>query len=62
MFYLRFLDINCAVVAAKRAFPQWSTLSVVERSNYLVAIANEIEVRQDEIARMEVLLYSLFEV
>jgi aminomuconate-semialdehyde/2-hydroxymuconate-6-semialdehyde dehydrogenase len=46
-------DIESAVESAKKAFPVWSALSAEERSRILMKIADGIEVRQDEFARLE---------
>jgi aminomuconate-semialdehyde/2-hydroxymuconate-6-semialdehyde dehydrogenase len=46
-------DIDAAVAAARRAFPSWSHRSVEERSRYLLALADAIEARRDELARAE---------
>jgi len=44
-------DIDDAVAAADRAFAGWAKLSPHERANYLCRLAEEIEVRADEIAQ-----------
>lgn len=46
-------DVNKAVIAAKKAFPAWSTLSINERSAYLIKIADVIESQLDELAMAE---------
>jgi aminomuconate-semialdehyde/2-hydroxymuconate-6-semialdehyde dehydrogenase len=46
-------DVETAVEAARRAFPAWSGLPVEERSRLLVAIADRIEARLEELARAE---------
>ena len=46
-------DVEQAVEAARRAFPAWSGLPVEERSRLLVAIADRIEARLEELARAE---------
>ncbi len=47
-------DVEAAVIAATNAFPSWSKLTAQERSNYLNAIANEIENNLQELALAEV--------
>jgi aminomuconate-semialdehyde/2-hydroxymuconate-6-semialdehyde dehydrogenase len=47
-------DVVAAVQAAQSAFAAWSNLSAQERSNYLLAIANEIENSLPELALAEV--------
>jgi aminomuconate-semialdehyde/2-hydroxymuconate-6-semialdehyde dehydrogenase len=47
-------DVDLAIQAAQKAFPIWSSLTVEERSNYLVAIANEIQSQLVELALAEV--------
>jgi aminomuconate-semialdehyde/2-hydroxymuconate-6-semialdehyde dehydrogenase len=47
-------DVAAAVQAAQTAFAAWSNLSAQERSNYLLAIANEIENSLPELALAEV--------
>ena len=37
-----------AVLAAKNAFPGWSSLSVPSRADYLMKAANKIEKRLEE--------------
>jgi aminomuconate-semialdehyde/2-hydroxymuconate-6-semialdehyde dehydrogenase len=46
-------DIAAAVDAAERAFPAWSHLPAAERSRLLLAIADRIETRLEELARAE---------
>ena len=48
-----FNDIDLAVNAAKKAFPLWSNLTINERANWLKKIANELEKRFDEVAKLE---------
>jgi hypothetical protein len=48
-------DVDRAVDAAQKAFPSWSELSATARAKYLVALADEIEARKDDIARLETL-------
>ncbi len=42
-----------AVFAAKDAFPRWSKLSIEERANWLMRLADAIEYKQDELAECE---------
>lgn len=46
-------DVDLAVAAARRAFPEWSRRSEHERAAVLMKIADRIEARQDEFARVE---------
>lgn len=46
-------EINLAVDAAERAYSSWSSLSSDSRSDYLLAIAKEIESRFEEFALAE---------
>jgi aminomuconate-semialdehyde/2-hydroxymuconate-6-semialdehyde dehydrogenase len=46
-------DINLAVTAARRAFPQWKRLSRKERSDFLNRIADRIEEKLDIFAEAE---------
>lgn len=46
-------DVADAVAAAKRAFPTWSRTAAGERSRLLLAIADEIDARHEELARAE---------
>lgn len=46
-------DIQEAVKAAKAAFPSWSKLTAAERSKHLLAVANRIEERLEELAEAE---------
>jgi len=46
-------DIHLAVNSAIDAFPEWSSLSLDERSLYLKTIAEMIESRLDEFAKYE---------
>lgn len=43
-------DVDAAVTAASRAFPQWSTTSVEERCTLLRDIADRLDARRDELA------------
>ena len=47
------VDVDKAVAAAEKAFPQWSNTPVDERSAIMVRIANLIESRMDEFAAAE---------
>jgi aminomuconate-semialdehyde/2-hydroxymuconate-6-semialdehyde dehydrogenase len=47
-------DVENAIVAAENAFANWSNLTAQDRSNYLIAIANEIENSLQELALAEV--------
>ena len=46
-------DVQEAVSSAKNAFPSWSALSLVDRSNYLMAIAEEINNQADNFSKFE---------
>ena len=46
-------DVQEAVSSAKNAFPSWSALSLVDRSNYLMAIAEEINNQSDNFSKFE---------
>jgi len=46
-------DVEQAVEAAKRAFPQWSTMPAGDRSRLLLRLADLIEANVDELARAE---------
>ncbi|TNE35739.1 aldehyde dehydrogenase [bacterium] len=46
-------DVELAVRAAKAAFPVWSNLSNEQRHDYIMAIANGIEKRFDELVEAE---------
>jgi len=46
-------DIEIAVASAKKAFPKWAALSIDNRHDFLVKIANRIEERADELAHAE---------
>jgi aminomuconate-semialdehyde/2-hydroxymuconate-6-semialdehyde dehydrogenase len=48
------IDLELAITAAQNAFANWSILTAQERSNYLIAIANEIENSLQELALAEV--------
>ena len=47
------LDVDAAVLAAKRALPQWSALSMLERADWLDKIADALEEVKEEIAQTE---------
>ncbi len=46
-------DVNKAVHAAKEALPQWSSLTNLERANWLDKIADKLESKYEEIATLE---------
>lgn len=46
-------DVQLAVDAAKKAFPEWSKLSAKKRSEWMLKVSNRIEERLDELARAE---------
>ena len=46
-------DVDAAVSAALRAFPRWSRTPTAERSRLLLAIADRIDARRDELAMAE---------
>lgn len=46
-------DVEAAVVAAEKAFPIWSKMSVEERSKILVRLSEGIERRMDEFVKAE---------
>lgn len=46
-------DVDLAVQAATRAFPRWSRTTVAERSRLLLAMADRIDARRDELALAE---------
>lgn len=48
-------EVDSAVKAAKDAFEGWKNLTAEARAGYLVAIADVIERRKDELARLETL-------
>jgi aldehyde dehydrogenase (NAD+) len=49
----RAADVDRAVEAAARAFPAWARRSATERGRLLLALADAIEARRDELARLE---------
>ncbi len=46
-------DVDHAVRSAKDAFPIWSALTLHERADYLIAIAEEVSSRLDEFSKFE---------
>ena len=46
-------DVDHAVRSAKNAFPIWSALTLHERADYLIAIAEEVSSRLDEFSKFE---------
>jgi acyl-CoA reductase-like NAD-dependent aldehyde dehydrogenase len=46
-------DVDAAVDAAERAFPQWSGLAAAERGKLLLKLADRIEAEADVLARLE---------
>lgn len=46
-------DIEMAVLAAEKAFPIWSKMSIEERSQIMIRISEGIEKRMDEFVRAE---------
>jgi aminomuconate-semialdehyde/2-hydroxymuconate-6-semialdehyde dehydrogenase len=46
-------DVDAAVIAAKRALPQWSALTMLERADWLDQIADALEEIKEEIAQTE---------
>src|SRR2546423_15597954 len=48
-------DIDKAVEAAHAAFPKWSRTGAAERGRLLLKLADKIEERADELARLETL-------
>ncbi|XP_042237511.1 2-aminomuconic semialdehyde dehydrogenase-like [Homarus americanus] len=47
------LEIEAAVSAAKRAYPNWSSMSAQRRANYLLKVADLLESRLEEFAVAE---------
>jgi aldehyde dehydrogenase (NAD+) len=45
-------DVDAAVAAARAAFPSWSQTSVAERAKYLGGVAEQLQLRTEEIARL----------
>src|SRR2546428_1311899 len=48
-------DIDKAVEAARAAFPKWSRTAAAERGRLLLKLADRIEERAEELARLETL-------
>jgi betaine-aldehyde dehydrogenase len=46
-------DVDLAVQAAQKAFPAWSRMPAAERGRILLRLADLIEARADELARLE---------
>jgi aminomuconate-semialdehyde/2-hydroxymuconate-6-semialdehyde dehydrogenase len=46
-------EVDAAVTAAQEAFPRWAGLDVAERSALLRRVADEIEARVEDLARVE---------
>jgi acyl-CoA reductase-like NAD-dependent aldehyde dehydrogenase len=46
-------DIDKAVAAAERAFPAWSRMAAADRGRILLRLADLIDARTDELARLE---------
>jgi aldehyde dehydrogenase (NAD+) len=46
-------DVDLAVAAATRAFPQWSRTSAAERGRLLLRLADAIEANAEELAQLE---------
>jgi aminomuconate-semialdehyde/2-hydroxymuconate-6-semialdehyde dehydrogenase len=46
-------DVECAVEAARRAFPAWSALPTFERARWLERLADALEAALDDIAHAE---------
>ena len=44
-------ELDAAVVAARRALPGWSGLTAAQRAEKLLAVADEIEARAEDLAR-----------
>lgn len=42
-------DVDAAIAAAKHAFSSWSATSAAQRSNFIIAIADEMENRLDDL-------------
>ncbi|HEV8419922.1 MAG TPA: aldehyde dehydrogenase family protein [Actinomycetota bacterium] len=47
------VDIDRAVKAAQRAFPEWSEMAASDRGRLLLRLADAIEANADELARLE---------
>lgn len=48
-------DIDRAVAAAKKAFPKWSRMAAMDRGRLLLKLADKIEEKAEELARLETL-------
>src|SRR2546425_12087991 len=48
-------DLDKAVEAARAAFPKWSRTAAAERGRVLLKLADRIEERAEELARLEAL-------
>ncbi len=46
-------DVECAVEAAKKAFPSWASMAAQKRSDYLLAIAEKIKEKEIILAKAE---------
>jgi acyl-CoA reductase-like NAD-dependent aldehyde dehydrogenase len=46
-------DIDRAVEAAQRAFPEWSSMAASDRGRLLLRLADAVEAKADELARLE---------
>lgn len=46
-------DVEAAVAAAEQALPMWSAMSIDERSAHLARLADAIDERADELAKLE---------
>ena len=46
-------DVDLAVAAATRAFPQWSGMAAAERGRLLLRLADAIEANAEELAQLE---------
>jgi len=46
-------DVDAAVDAAERAFPQWSGIAAAERGKLLLKLADRIEAEADALAQLE---------
>jgi aminomuconate-semialdehyde/2-hydroxymuconate-6-semialdehyde dehydrogenase len=46
-------DVKDAIAAARKAFPEWSALSINERSRYLIKISDLIESKLEDLAHDE---------
>ncbi len=46
-------DVDCAVAAAKAAFPKWSKMAAMDRGRLLLKLADKIEEKAGELAQLE---------